>query len=663
MPKPKKNWLGQLLMVVVAIIVTIYTAGAAAGAMGSVSAVGGTATTFSTGVAALAGGTATVSGVAVTVGGAGVLSAGVVATASAAIGAAVGSIASQGLGVAIGVQDSLDWKSVGLSAISAGVSAGMGAAGIIGSTPAAAAGRAALGNMATQGIAVATGLQQRFNWIGVAASAVGAGAGQMVGTAMGPNVPGDGMGPVQPAVFSELGRTGDFLRVGISSFAGGLTTAVLRGGRVNVVQVALDAFGNALGQSIASQMNSPSTTAAGSSGTGIRLGGVQGLRVSDGAYAALSAGNPLGGGAATEVYLNQEQEARLNSGETMSDVYTGDLDGVTAKLGLQAKSTFGLSATTRSIGAAASPAADTQRVYNAMGEYTGVDAPVESSPAFRGYGMQMRKVAGFFGDMAVGGVKGIDNLIPETLALGYRMVGYSLVATPVSWFNTDAGDRLFAQYERVTGHIFDYDNPVQEFGGISAQLAGPGLVKGLSAGAMRLSNALSSESRVVSTVDAASDYATFRANFVGPTFGKSGFISTSELADASFLRNQSYVTDAYDVALAKNARGLLTGNRNTRIGSFVDRDSATRYGAWLDSEDIPREMVRMNRWLRDPAGTGLYVRPDIRIPGASLSLDATVGLKWSTDTQIMRFSSFSGGDRIIIVRPQQLGGSYSIWPR
>ena len=109
----------------------------------------------------------------------------------------------------------------------------------------------------------------------------------------------------------------------------------------------------------------------------------------------------------------------------------------------------------------------------------------------------------------------------------------------------------------------------------------------------------------------------------------------------------------------------MRGNPNTRVGDFVDRDSAARFRGWLNSEGISEgssELVQMNRWLRDPAGTGLYVRPDIRIPAAETILDATVGMKWATDTQISRFSLFSGGNSITIVRPQQLGGSYSIWP-
>jgi hypothetical protein len=146
--------------------------------------------------------------------------------------------------------------------------------------------------------------------------------------------------------------------------------------------------------------------------------------------------------------------------------------------------------------------------------------------------------------------------------------------------------------------------------------------------------------------------------------GKSGF-TPEEFAQVSYERYQGYVNDAYDAATAAESKGLLRGNPNTRIGNFVDRESALRYKQWLASEGVtegPGSVVEMNRWLRDPAGSGLYVRPDIRIPSAGSILDATVGWKWSTDTQIMRFSKFSGGDRITIVRPQQLGGSYSILP-
>jgi hypothetical protein len=125
------------------------------------------------------------------------------------------------------------------------------------------------------------------------------------------------------------------------------------------------------------------------------------------------------------------------------------------------------------------------------------------------------------------------------------------------------------------------------------------------------------------------------------------------------------VNEGYDRALLAESNGLLKGNPNTRVGDFVDRFSASEYRDWLTTEGItegPDQFVQMNRWLRDPAGSGLYTGPDIRIPSSGSILDATVGWKWSTNTQIMRFNTYSGGSRITIVRPEQLGGSYSIWP-
>ena len=151
------------------------------------------------------------------------------------------------------------------------------------------------------------------------------------------------------------------------------------------------------------------------------------------------------------------------------------------------------------------------------------------------------------------------------------------------------------------------------------------------------------------------------AEFIGPRIGRSGFITSREFAGASYERYQAAVDAGYSRAAAAESRGLLRGNANTRVGDFVDRFSAQQYRNWLASEGIeegPRAMVQMNRWLRDPAGSGRYVRPDIRVPGAIF--DATVGVKLPSSTQITRFRAYSGGDRVTIVRPEVLGGSYSI---
>jgi hypothetical protein len=104
--------------------------------------------------------------------------------AAGAIGGAVGSVASQGLGVATGLQDRFNWSAVGLAAIGGAIGGAVGPSGLfgekglfgsMGSKVTGLALRGAASNVVTQGLGVATGLQDRFDWGGVAAAGVGAG--------------------------------------------------------------------------------------------------------------------------------------------------------------------------------------------------------------------------------------------------------------------------------------------------------------------------------------------------------------------------------------------------------------------------------------------------------------------------------------------------------
>jgi len=76
------------------------------------------------------------------------------------------------------------------------------------------------------------------------------------------------------------------------------------------------------------------------------------------------------------------------------------------------------------------------------------------------------------------------------------------------------------------------------------------------------------------------------------------------------------------------------------------------------------QTVELNRWLRDPSGSGAYRRPDLRIANESFILDYTVSGngKWLTTPQVADFYKYSGGNTITILRPNQVGGSYSILP-
>jgi YD repeat-containing protein len=159
--------IGKILMVVVAIAVVAVTAGAAIAALAPASA---GITGIGSALGAMAAGTTG-------------LSIGTLVAVGAAAGAA-GSIVSQGVGVATGIQDKFNWGGVAMGAIAGGVGAGLASAGGAFSSLGSFGGTVARGvasSVVTQGIGVATGLQSHFDWAGVAAAGVGAGVGSVVG--------------------------------------------------------------------------------------------------------------------------------------------------------------------------------------------------------------------------------------------------------------------------------------------------------------------------------------------------------------------------------------------------------------------------------------------------------------------------------------------------
>lgn len=125
------------------------------------------------------------------------------------------------------------------TAVTAGVGAQFGGAealsSSVGTRALQLAGRAMVSSTITQGIAVATGLQPRFSWANVGTAGLGAAVGSAVGGSM----------------FQEKEGFGwDLARGFAAGTAGGVTASVLIGGKADYAQVALDAFGNALGNSI-----------------------------------------------------------------------------------------------------------------------------------------------------------------------------------------------------------------------------------------------------------------------------------------------------------------------------------------------------------------------------------------------------------------------------
>ncbi|WP_397405155.1 LysM peptidoglycan-binding domain-containing protein [Phenylobacterium sp.] len=177
-------------------------------------------------------------------------SAGTLATvAGGAVAGAAASAVSQGAGIALGVQDKFSWKGVALGAISGAVGGGFGTlpspSGFV-----QGAIRGVSSNLVTQGISVATGLQKKFDWAGVAIGGVVGGV--------------SASGTVNRFADSlKLGDNwaGQAARNGVVGLAGGVagaaTRSVVTGTSFgdNLTSVLPDVIGSTIGNAIAGRVN------------------------------------------------------------------------------------------------------------------------------------------------------------------------------------------------------------------------------------------------------------------------------------------------------------------------------------------------------------------------------------------------------------------------
>ncbi|WP_394539177.1 deaminase domain-containing protein [Lysobacter enzymogenes] len=214
-----------------------------------------------------------------------------------AIAGAAGAVASQAVLIAGGEQNGFDWKGVALGAVGGAVTAGLATPGAsnamaefgIKSGVAQAMTRAAVGNIASQGAAMAIGVQDKFDWKGVAISAAGAGVGYKVS---GWIAGSEWAKTVSPITSNAVGRVGAGLASGIVSAAarGKLSSDVL-------MSVGLDVLASTLGYAITDaieQRTAPwqglGTGAMDADGMLERLDGLQPV-AADGASAATPAGD------------------------------------------------------------------------------------------------------------------------------------------------------------------------------------------------------------------------------------------------------------------------------------------------------------------------------------------------------------------------------------
>ena len=62
--------------------------------------------------------------------------------------------------------------------------------------------------------------------------------------------------------------------------------------------------------------------------------------------------------------------------------------------------------------------------------------------------------------------------------------------------------------------------------------------------------------------------------------------------------------------------------------------------------------MRVNRWLRDPSGSGKHRIADLQLEESRRILDGTIGRKTQNSPQVQDFGDFSRGYDVDIVRPE-----------
>ncbi len=169
-------------------------------------------------------------------------------SANAAFAAAVGSAASQVAGMALGAVDNFSWKQVAISAITAGATKGLGdklkldPAGINAADDIA---RGAISYGAGHAANKLLGQQTSFSWSNLAASSLGYAAGAQVGTTLAQEIGVDFSTDFGSQLTSELTSGVADLHIG---------RALGENTKVDYGQIGLDAFGNAIGNTIAGHM-------------------------------------------------------------------------------------------------------------------------------------------------------------------------------------------------------------------------------------------------------------------------------------------------------------------------------------------------------------------------------------------------------------------------
>jgi hypothetical protein len=149
------------------------------------------------------------------------------------------------------------------------------------------------------------------------------------------------------------------------------------------------------------------------------------------------------------------------------------------------------------------------------------------------------------------------------------------------------------------------------------------------------------------------------AALLGPGAQPQALLRAASLDDAIASNYQRYYNEASQQVVNRFNQGNISIPAGmtwpTVLGRYVDGAARARLQNFLSGQGIaegPQEAVSVNRWLRDPSGSGRYRIPDLLLRDSQRIVDGTIGRKALTDRQAMDFAAFSPGYSVSFVTPQ-----------
>nr|WP_272227477.1 LysM peptidoglycan-binding domain-containing protein [Methylophilus methylotrophus] len=508
--------------------------------------------------------------------------------------AAIGSVAGQVTGMALGVQSGFDFKGFATSVITAGILDAAPVQELIGNAAnglktalgglkyADVAARAVMGNVIGQGVGNLTGAQKGFSWSSVAISGIGATAAAFATNQLG-LTQFDSQGQIKP-VSTQFGA--DLGRAVVETGAFALTQLVVKGGKVNWQQVATDTVTNLIQNRAQSLKEDKYQTA-------LRQQAELEAEPQKMAYQSKDR-NYLAESIAAQTGLDKEYLIQTANGPMTSQLLrrspSGSLDSDLSRL-----------------------SALSGNVSTAFDDV--IMQQLQDGNKTAAFLLTMLKVPAEGSSDMVSGMASLARLATSGEQRAAFLDGIDYITSHPQQFVTDTWNSFAERtwYENLAGTF----------------KLGMGIAVGVGAGKFAK---------------------------IGPTGSIVGEASElSPFAREISTVYQKYLDDAGDIVSKRLENGYYKNVSSERLrtvmGQDIDRIARDDITAYKQLNDIGDDLLRINKRQYDPNDSSKYRIPDILLPKDKVILDGTIGKKSLGTAQVQDFFKY-GGNHVVIQTPK-----------